>query len=95
MPNPCLNMLSCIDQGEVRERTRPLFAGFRPPPSQVMPELIGYELGHLTQNHKVVSRRSPRINGSQFPSSVLGILSSFISAPVNDPLFSIPRLRCP
>lgn len=92
VPNLCLNALSSIDQGEVREKN---VASFSRASSQVMPEPICCVLGHLTQNHKVVSPRSPRINGSQFSSSVLGIRSGFVSTPVNNSLLIAPRIGIP
>jgi len=63
LPNLYLDALSSIDQGEVRETNE---ASFSRASSQVMPGLICCVLGYLTQNHNVVSQRSPRINGSQF-----------------------------
>ncbi len=92
VPNLCLNALSRVDQGVTREKNA---ASFSRASSQVIPEPICCELGHLTQNHNVVSPRSPRIKGSQLSSSVLGIRSGLVSTPVNKPLFIVPQARCP
>jgi hypothetical protein len=54
-----------------------------------MRDFIASELGHLTQNHIVVSSRSPRIYGVQFSSSVAGIRSGLVNTPVKKPSFIV------
>jgi len=58
-----------------------------------MPELIVWVLGHLTQNHNVVSSHSPRMNGCQLSSSVGGMQSGLVSTPEQRPLFFIITLQ--
>lgn len=79
VPNLCLNLSSRVAQGTLRENHED---SSRRASSQVMPIFIASELGHLTQNHIVVSSRSPRIYGTQFSSSVTGIRSGLVNTPV-------------
>jgi hypothetical protein len=79
VPNLCLNDPSSVDQGALLENHED--SSWRAS-SHVMPESIAFESGHLTQNHIVVSSRSPRIKGNQFPSSVAGIRSGLVNTPV-------------
>ena len=81
VPNLCLNLSSSVAQGALRENHED--SSWRAP-SQVMPDLIASELGHLTQNHNVASSRSPRIYGTQFSSSVAGILSGLVNTPAQN-----------
>lgn len=90
VPNLCLNSLQSIDQGAVCEKNADSSSRAI---SQVMPELIAWVLGHLTQNHNVVSSSSPRMYGTQFSSSVGGMRSGLVSTPVQGPL-SLITPRC-
>jgi hypothetical protein len=58
-----------------------------------MPELIVWVLGHLTQNHNVVSFHSPQMNGRQLSSSVGGMRSGLVSTPMQRPLFFMITLQ--
>ena len=78
VPNLCINATSSVDQGAVLENH--VDSCWRAS-SQVMPDFIASESGHLTQNH-VVSSRSPRIYGNQLSSSVAGIRSGLVNTPV-------------
>jgi len=86
VPNPCLDSLLSVDQGAVREKNADSSSRAL---SQVTHELIAWVLGHLTQNHDVVSSRSPRMKGSQFSSSVGGMRSGLVRTPEQRPLFFI------
>lgn len=78
VPNFCLNSSSSVDHGALLENQ--LDSSWRAS-SQVMPDFMDSESGHLTQNH-VVPSRSPRIYGIQISSSVAGIRSGLVSTPV-------------
>jgi hypothetical protein len=90
VPNLCLYSPLSVDQGAVCEKNADSSSRAL---SQVIPELISLVLGHLTQNHNVVSSCSPRMYGTQFSSSVGGIRSGLVSTPVQGPL-SFITLRC-
>jgi hypothetical protein len=91
VPNFCLDAASSVDHGRVEEKNADSAARAC---SQVIPEFIACELGHLTQN-QVVSSRSPRMNGSQLSSSVAGIRSGFVNTPGNRPLLMASQRTCP
>ena len=86
VPNLSLFSSKSVDQGALFEKNS--VSALRAS-SQVMFELISCVLGHLTQNHSVVSSFSPRIYGSQFSSSVGGMRSGLVSTPIHVPLLSI------
>lgn len=79
VPNRCLNASSSVDQGDLLENH--VDSCWRAS-SQVMPDFIASESGHLTQNHIVSSPCSPRIYGNQLSSSVAGIRSGLVNTPV-------------
>ena len=79
VPNLCLNPSSRVAQGSLRENHND---SSRRACSQLIPDLIASESGHLTQNHIVGSSGFPRIYGSQLSSSVAGIRSGLVNTPV-------------
>ena len=91
VPNRFLYAVSSVDQGGVEEKK--VDSAVRAC-SQVTPAVMACELGHLTQNHDVVFSRSPRMNGSQFPSSAGGIRSGFVNTPENRSLLIVFQERC-
>ena len=86
VPNLCLDSLLSVDQGAVCEKNADSSSRALP---QLTPELIAWVLGHLTQNHDVVSTSPPRMKGSQFSSSVGGIRYDLVRTPEQRPLFFI------
>jgi len=81
VPSLLLNPLRSVDQGTFTEKNSD---SARRAPSHVMPSSIACVLGHLTQNHDVVSSRSPRMIGSQFSSSFGGIRSGLVNTPADE-----------
>ena len=79
VPSLCLDPSSSDAQGTLRENHKD---SSRRASSHVIPDFIASESGHLTQNHIVVSSRSPRTYGTQFSSSVAGIRSGLVNTPV-------------